>query len=533
MATYLADFSALSARGDRVLSLVYEEFCLLEDRGERPNVEQFWRRYGQWRDSLAMQLRYHDALSQVVGSSPPPTPFPALGEKFKEFSLRSVIGLGGSARVYLANDDSLGGREVVLKVYPDRGSEASILGRLDHANIVPVLSTPFEPETKLRGLCMPYRAGIPLDELIRRVKPASGPRSAQALWDALSAPTSPQSANATCVSQEPLARRNRRQRPGWDSFPTRGTYSDGVAWIVAMVADALAHAHSRGVQHRDVKPANVILTQREGPQLLDFNLAHDCGTASQAEAALRGGTLPYMAPEQLGAFLEPAQWELVRDNADLYSLGLAFRELLIGQVPELPDATLPLPHAIRDLLARRETFKPGLRQVNSRIPYALESITAHCLENDPARRYASAAELSQDLNRYLARRPLVYAPNPSKRELVTNTARRFRFVLGAVAFSASVYLAIAADRWIHAVELRRPFQAVLEAIDQGKYDEAVAGIEGKRRRVLSSPRSFCSTTRSRSSSTDARTKPPGSSETPGASLVLWRRSWLGQRSTLD
>ena len=72
------------------------------------------------------------------------------------------------------------------------------------------------------------------------------------------------------------------------------------AWLVADLADAIAHAHDREILHRDVKPANILISASEGPQLLDFNLAHDPHAADRAETALRGGTLPYMAPEQLG-----------------------------------------------------------------------------------------------------------------------------------------------------------------------------------------------------------------------------------------
>src|SRR5438445_403748 len=81
-------------------------------------------------------------------------------------------GRGGAAGVYRARDESLGNREVVLKVSADRGSEPSILGRLEHPRIIAVLSVATQPETKLRGLCMPHRPGRPLDEVIRRLGPA-------------------------------------------------------------------------------------------------------------------------------------------------------------------------------------------------------------------------------------------------------------------------------------------------------------------------------------------------------------------------
>ncbi len=109
-----------------------------------------------------------------------------------------------------------------------------------------------------------------------------------------------------------------------------------MAWIVKVIAEALHYAHGQQTFHRDVKPANVLLTLQHGPQLLDFNLAESPHSASQAQAAMHGGTLPYMAPEQIEAFLNPELWGKVGARADVYSLGLVLRELLTGQAPDLP-----------------------------------------------------------------------------------------------------------------------------------------------------------------------------------------------------
>ena len=108
-------------------------------------------------------------------------------------------------------------------------------------------------------------------------------------------------------------------------------YVPAVLWLVARVADGLAHAHERGILHRDLKPANILFADDGEPLLLDFNLAADTKLRIHASAAMVGGTLPYMAPEQLAAFRDGRT--AVDARSDLYSLGVILHELLTGQHP--------------------------------------------------------------------------------------------------------------------------------------------------------------------------------------------------------
>lgn len=384
---YLTRHPGLGLNGPLVISLVYEEFCLREEVGLGPSPSEFCARYEAWGDSLASQLQYHRMLSQAAGRSEPSKLFPEPGDTFLRFQLREELGRGGEARVYLAEDLDLGGCVRALKVSPDRGEEPATMGRLNHPRIVPVLWVARDEATGLRGLCMPYRAGRALHEVLARME-ATPPaeRTARTLWAAIAQDGSP--------STPPPG-------PAWEGFPLHRGYPDAVAWVGAALADALDHAHQLGIQHRDIKPANVLMTRDGGPQLLDFNLAHDPHDPRQAVAARRGGTLPYMAPEQITAFLDSRRWDEVGRSADLYALGLVLRELLTGRRPEAPSADLPLPRALQDQLDRRLEPIEGPRALNPTVPTQVELIIRRCLSPEPTTRYGTASDLALDLRRHL------------------------------------------------------------------------------------------------------------------------------------
>src|SRR5207247_3990759 len=110
------------------------------------------------------------------------------------------------------------------------------------------------------------------------------------------------------------------------------TYVEAVVWLGCCLADGLAHAHERGILHRDLKPANVLLTDDGQPMLLDFNLSEDVKLRGSVAAARMGGTLPYMAPEQLQAFQDQRRVSF-DGRSDIYALGVLLFELLTGRHP--------------------------------------------------------------------------------------------------------------------------------------------------------------------------------------------------------
>jgi tetratricopeptide (TPR) repeat protein len=198
------------------------------------------------------------------------------------------------------------------------------------------------------------------------------------------------------------------------------SYVQAVLWVGARLADGLAHAHERGILHRDLKPANVLITDDGQPMLLDFNLAADA-RPFQAVAATMGGTLPYMAPEQLEAFQGVKR--PVDQRSDIYSLGLMLFELLTGKAA-FPGKTKPLHSSLPRMIADRRKLPPYMCPLNAAVTPAVESIVHRCLDPDPARRYQSARELQEDLERQLDDLPLRYAREPSLRERTRKWVRR-------------------------------------------------------------------------------------------------------------
>src|SRR5207248_2145993 len=116
----------------------------------------------------------------------------------------------------------------------------------------------------------------------------------------------------------------------------RRSYAQAIAWWGARMAEALDHAHDRGVLHRDVKPSNVLVTADGMPMLLDFNLARaSVPEGCEAEAAIPGGTLDYMAPEHIEE-LSDGLGERVDARSDVYGLGVLLYEALAGVRPFPP-----------------------------------------------------------------------------------------------------------------------------------------------------------------------------------------------------
>ena len=167
--------------------------------------------------------------------------------------------------------------------------------------------------------------------------------------------------------------------------------------LMAKVARAVQYAHEHGVLHRDLKPGNILLDARGEPFVTDFGLAKWLDTGTDLTRTLTiFGTPGYIAPEQAkgpAANLAP--------TADVYSLGAIAFNLFTGRPPFIGE------HALAVVQQASETSAPKLRSLAPAVDRELETICARCLEREPQLRYRSAADLAEDLERWLEGRPIV------------------------------------------------------------------------------------------------------------------------------
>jgi WD40 repeat protein/serine/threonine protein kinase len=243
------------------------------------------------------------------------------------------------------------------------------------------------------------------------------------------------------------------------------------AELMERVARAVHFAHEHGIVHRDLKPGNILLTAEGAPKIADFGLAklleNEPGTGaalpSITAAELIQGTPCYMAPEQASP---GRQGQQIGAAADVYALGAILYELLAGRPPFRSQS--PLETALQ--VVHEEPTPP--RRFRPDVPRDLETICLKCLAKDPARRFASALALADDLRRFQAGEPIRARP-VSRTERVLRWGRRnpvIAALLAALALVLIAALALVTWKWRAAVESSANFEQEKVRADRARRD---------------------------------------------------------------
>ena len=301
---------------------------------------------------------------------------PLAGTPFGRYRLIRELGRGGEAVVHLAEDARLG-RPVAVKIFPGLAAiddpaaparvrrEVEMLSRLDHP-----------------GICRIHEAGVEGGLAFIAMSYVEG-RSLEA-----------------------------ERRDGIGILDA--------ARAIADAARVVHHAHSAGIVHGDLKPANLLLRPDRSCVVLDFGLAPILDASLPNAAISRpAGSLPYLAPECLARGPDA--------RSDVYALGCVLFELVTGRTP----FAAPTRAAMIALLTRDEA--PLARRIASGVPRDLEAILAKALSRDPVKRYATAAAFADDLGRFLRAKP-VHARRPGAIDAAVRLARRNPAAAGLVVF---------------------------------------------------------------------------------------------------
>lgn len=258
--------------------------------------------------------------------------------------------------------------------------------------------------------------------------------------------------------------------------------TSSVAALLATVARAVHHAHQHGVIHRDLKPANILINGSGEPQVTDFGIAKLLRSANSGQPTLVGqavGTPEYMSPEQASG-----QSLLVSTSSDIYALGAILYALLGGRPPVERGGNEETHSLLRRII---EEEPPPLRRLNPKVDADLATVCHKCLEKEPHRRYASALDLANDLDRWGRGEPIRARPS-APTEWVWKWVRRHRalaalsgalILLSLLTLLGLVWHARQTDQLnsdLNSVLLRSRMQRVEDLFSSGNTPRAMAEL---------------------------------------------------------
>ncbi len=387
---YAAEHPELLDQGEPPCDLIYEEYHVRRSTGENVSPREYYERFPRSSEALKRLLGCDDlsATTQLLGVKR--AEGFRVGQQVDDFDLLVELGKGAFGSVFLARQLSMQ-RLVALKVSADKGNEPQTLATLDHPNIVRVYDQRALPEQRVRVLYMQFAPGGTLQEVAAKVRETPPQARTGAILAA--AVNEAVQKTGTAMGDDSAAQRR-----------LRGTnWPETVARLGIQLAQALDYAHKQGVLHRDVKPANILLSGDGAPKLADFNISFCSQLEGATPAAYFGGSLAYMSPEQLEACnpKHPRQPSDLDGRSDLFSLAVVLWELLFGERP-FRDESLKegWTATLEDMTRRRLETAPArpMQAASDPLTMRMEQVLRRAMSADPAQRQADGNALARDLS---------------------------------------------------------------------------------------------------------------------------------------
>ncbi|MEI7688116.1 MAG: serine/threonine-protein kinase, partial [Planctomycetota bacterium] len=361
--------TSLPPEPDVLLDLIYNEIVVREQLGETPVLDEYVTRFPRLGEDLKLHFEVHSAVHENLVDTNFMTEGKSgdvsldFGPCLANYEIIRELGRGGMGVVYKARHRRLKRLVAIKMFHPGRQptprerarfrTEAEAVARLAHPNVVQIFEIGEESG-------MPFLA-IELAE------------------------------NGTLQ----------------DKLLDRPFEAGVAAELIETLARAIHHAHQQHVIHRDLKPTNILFTADDAPKITDFGLAKivEENSAKPGDRTRSGealGTPRYMSPEQaLGRI------EQIGPATDIYALGTMLYECLTGQPPFVSPSVVETIDRIRN----EEPLPP--RRMQRAIPRDLETICLYCLHKQPARRYASALDLADDLRHFADGEPISARRTPA------------------------------------------------------------------------------------------------------------------------
>lgn len=428
--------STASSQHDYVEQLA-EEFLKRVRCGQKLSIEDFCAQHGKHADELRNLLEMMELLEDLHPDSAAPVSMHEEQrqqlEELTDYRIVRELGRGGMGIVYEAQQLSLG-RRVALKVLPIGtrvgGSarirfarEARTAASLHHTNIVPVFEV--GEECDCFYYAMQFIEGRSLDRVVKELDKLhfvdfSAGKSTKVSGSSGVGLTVPSATGSSVMSKRISSDSGDKSH--------RDHFYRSVARIGLQAADALAHAHARGVIHRDIKPSNLILDSEGVVWVTDFGLASTQNDEGLTQTGEFLGTLRYMSPERFSGICDA--------RADIYALGLTLYELLAGRPVFDSSNRLKLIDQIKN------SDPPSLQDSNRGVPRDLETIVLKAIEKNPESRYGSADELAADLDCFLHDEP-IHARRASFTERFVRWSRRNPPLAASIILSFTLLMLVA------------------------------------------------------------------------------------------